>query len=207
MRQTQRVNRNTGTTFKSNLPQYLFAFFGRSLLYYLALYSLPPTAKRVVAGTCMTKFTGLEKPGAAKGKKYLDLATDKPDLNFPYVEPNEAWEVLNRFLNLDDITQENKTLAQHVLQGRLRYIVCIIVEIFQLVQGRVGKTPLSIAEKNTLFMDALSILKLDIKRYIEVRVEDLVARNLHQKTLCRNLENDPFLLKFFFSVPSSCSSD
>jgi hypothetical protein len=153
------------------------------LLHYLILYSLPTRTKRVVAGTRMTKFANLVKSGAAKGVKHFDLATMEPDLNFPYVDPDEAWEVLNRFINMDGISQENKTQGQHVLQGRLRYILRIIVEIFSLALTR--GPPLTFADKNTLFMKALATLKKDITNYINSRVEDLVARNVHQQTMCK----------------------
>eukprot|EP01124_Arcella_intermedia_P027038 TRINITY_DN5209_c0_g2_i7.p1 TRINITY_DN5209_c0_g2~~TRINITY_DN5209_c0_g2_i7.p1 ORF type:complete len:832 (+),score=105.53 TRINITY_DN5209_c0_g2_i7:13-2508(+) len=148
-----------------------------NLLHVLAVHSLPSSALKVVAGTRMAHFEGLVSTSGGKGTDVYQLS-DRPYC-YPYVSPDIAMEKLGEWVNLDGITKENLDQAHWQLQGRLRYVFAFLRFLYQTAherrKARKTKSPMSMEEKNSIFVQALIMLKNDIFKTMEYRYNRIIA--------------------------------
>lgn len=168
---------------------------GRSWMYPLIVYGLPPRARRILAGTGDLDFDhAYAKSGAAKGSSIYYLSKSK--ISFPYVDFSTAWKTLNKFFNLTGV-KISESLSDS-LQGRLSHVYQLIAEISKAAKNnQTQASEFSTEEKQQIFDSALANLRMNISENVTKRfceVYDCLNPELQSK--CKSYKHIVTLLTF-----------
>ena len=136
---------------------------------FIVVHSLPEKAQTLVAGTRMSHFEDLLGSYGGKGTSVFKLHEVKE--TYPYVTPEEAYQHLSKWVNLDNISDDSILQLKSKLQGRLRYVFAFLRYLYKIASEQVGQT-----DKNILIESALAGLLADLQSNIDDQWERVEKR-------------------------------